>query len=111
MSNSKVEVTGILDQTTQSMIVMFLRAGILWHVFMTMPVSVLEHSIRSHEALPNDHGRAFRPSCRRSTKSGAANARTKQHGLASEYRRARKNPGFAGVCCILRPSATGESGG
>ena len=44
MSNSKVEVTGILDQTTQSVIVLFLRVGILWHVFMIMPVSVLEHS-------------------------------------------------------------------
>ena len=44
MSNSKVEVTGILDQTTQSVIVLFLRVGILWNVFMIMPVSVLEHS-------------------------------------------------------------------
>jgi len=44
MSNSKVEVTGILDQTTQSVIVLFLRLGILWNVFMIMPVSVLEHS-------------------------------------------------------------------
>jgi len=44
MSNSKVKVTGILDQTTQSVIVLFLRVGILWHVFMIMPVSVLEHS-------------------------------------------------------------------
>ncbi len=44
MSNSKVEVTGLLDQTTQSVIVLFLRVGILWHVFMIMPVSVLEHS-------------------------------------------------------------------
>ncbi len=44
MSNSKVEVTGVLDQTTQSVIVLFLRVGILWHVFMIMPVSVLEHS-------------------------------------------------------------------
>ena len=44
MSNSKVEVTGILDQTTLSVIVLFLRVGILWNVFMIMPVSVLEHS-------------------------------------------------------------------
>ena len=44
MSNSKFKVTGILDQTTQSVIVLFLRVGILWNVFMIMPVSVLEHS-------------------------------------------------------------------
>ena len=44
MSNSKVEVTGILDQTTQSVIVLFLGVGILWHAFMIMPVSVRENS-------------------------------------------------------------------
>ena len=44
VSNSKVEVTGLLDQTTQSMIVLFLGVGILWHAYMIMPVSALEHS-------------------------------------------------------------------
>ncbi len=44
MSNSKFEVTGLLDQTTQSMIVLFLGVGILWHASMIMPVSALEHS-------------------------------------------------------------------
>jgi hypothetical protein len=44
MSNSKVEVTGILDQTTQSVVVLFLGVGILWHAFMIMPVSVRENS-------------------------------------------------------------------
>ena len=44
MSNSKVKVTGLLDQTTQSVIVLFLRVGILWHVFMIMPLSALENS-------------------------------------------------------------------
>ncbi|MGB0600147.1 MAG: hypothetical protein ACPGLY_26010 [Rubripirellula sp.] len=44
VSNSKFEVTGILDQTTQSMIVLFLDVGILWHAYMIMPASALEHS-------------------------------------------------------------------
>ena len=44
MSNSKFKVTGILDQTTQSVIVLFLGVGIFWHAFMIMPVSVLENS-------------------------------------------------------------------
>ncbi len=44
MSNSKVEVTGILDQTTKSMVVLFLGVGILWHACMIMPESVLENS-------------------------------------------------------------------
>ena len=44
MSNSKVEVTGILDQTTQSVIVLFLGVGIFWHAFMIMPLSALENS-------------------------------------------------------------------
>ncbi|MDA9779177.1 hypothetical protein N9D38_12100 [Rubripirellula sp.] len=43
MSNSKVVVTGGLDQTTQSMIVLFLDVGILCHACMIIPVSVLEH--------------------------------------------------------------------
>ena len=44
MSNSKFKVTGILDQTTQSMIVLFLGVGILCHACMIIPVSLLEHS-------------------------------------------------------------------
>jgi len=44
MSSGKVEVTGILDQTTQSVIVLFLGVGILWHACMIMPVSVRENS-------------------------------------------------------------------
>ena len=44
VSSSKVEVTGILDQTAKSMIVLFLGVGILWHASKIMPVSALEHS-------------------------------------------------------------------
>jgi hypothetical protein len=40
MSNGEVEITGILNQLAQSVIVLFLDAGILWHAFMIMPVSV-----------------------------------------------------------------------
>ena len=59
MSNSKVEVTGVLDQTTQSVIVLFLRVGILWHVFMIMPVSVLEHSKSGIRLLAATSNRAL----------------------------------------------------
>ena len=44
MSNGEVQITGVLNQQTKSVIVLFLRVGILWNVFMIMPVSVLEHS-------------------------------------------------------------------
>jgi hypothetical protein len=44
ISNCEIKVTGRLDQTTQSMIVLFLGVGILWHACMIMPVSVRENS-------------------------------------------------------------------
>jgi len=45
MSNGKFDFTGILDQTTQSVIVLFLGVGILWCACMTMPESVLDSTI------------------------------------------------------------------
>ena len=44
MSNGEIKITGGLNQTTQSVIVLFLGVGILWHAFMIMPVSVRENS-------------------------------------------------------------------
>ena len=44
MSNGEIKITGGLNQTPKSVIVLFLDVGIFWHVFMIMPVSVLEHS-------------------------------------------------------------------
>jgi hypothetical protein len=44
VSNRKCEVTALLDQQTQSMIVLFLGVGILCRGCMIIPVSVLEYS-------------------------------------------------------------------
>ena len=61
MSNGEVEITGILNQLAQSVIVLFLDAGILWHACMIMPESALENSEGTLGAGSDEYSRGKLP--------------------------------------------------
>ena len=57
MSHGQVEVPDGVDQTPQSVVVLFLSMGFLWHAFMIMSVSLRENSTSQQSAVSDEYSR------------------------------------------------------